>query len=65
MAFALAIRNTSTNVRKLMLTSTLTCVIFSVIIQGGFTQIFISLLKIKTGVVYVYIIILFLLIKGN
>lgn len=53
MAFALAIRNTSTPVRRLMLTSTLSCVVFSVIFQGGLTGLVISLLKIKTGVVHV------------
>ncbi|KAF0990834.1 hypothetical protein HZS_3025, partial [Henneguya salminicola] len=50
MAFALAIRNTASEIRQLMLTATLTTVIISVIVQGGLTLPLIKLLKIKNNI---------------
>lgn len=48
-AFALAIRNTSTNQRSLMLSTTLVIVIVTVILCGGFTTQMLQWLKIRYG----------------
>ncbi|KAF1743457.1 hypothetical protein MXB_5355 [Myxobolus squamalis] len=50
MAFALAIRNTATEVRQVMLTATLSSVLISVLFQGGLTFPLIKLLKIKNNI---------------
>ena len=47
MAFALAMRNTSTQARKLILTTTSTIVILTVILCGGSTSKMIDWLNIK------------------
>jgi sodium/hydrogen exchanger-like protein 6/7 len=47
MAFALAIRNTSTQARKLILTTTSIIVILTVILCGGLTSKMLSWLGIK------------------
>lgn len=52
MAFALAIRNTSSQARKLILTTTSIIVILTVIICGGLTNKLIIWLQIKTGPVF-------------
>lgn len=49
-AFALAVRNTVSLPRQMMLTATLTIVLVSVILIGGITTPVLKLLKIKTGV---------------
>lgn len=46
MSFALAIRNTVSEARQAMLTTTSLIVIFTVIIQGGSTMQLLSLFKI-------------------
>ena len=46
-AFALAIRNTETEVRQLIFTCTLVIVLVTVLINGGFTTLMLQLLKIK------------------
>ncbi|KAK9504910.1 hypothetical protein O3M35_009080 [Rhynocoris fuscipes] len=50
MSFALAIRNTVSEARQAMLTTTSLIVIFTVIIQGGSTMQLLSLFKIPVGV---------------
>ena len=47
MAFALAIRNTSTQARQLILTTTSIIVVITVIFCGGLTSKMVSWLKIK------------------
>jgi NhaP-type Na+/H+ or K+/H+ antiporter len=47
MAFALAIRNTSTQARRLILTTTSCIVIFTVIVCGGMTNQVIKWLQIR------------------
>ncbi len=47
LAFALAIRNTSTKARQLILTTTLVVVIVTVIVFGGLTHKVAQLLKIQ------------------
>lgn len=47
LAFALAIRNTATKPRQLILTTTLVVVIVTVILCGGLTSQMARLLKIK------------------
>ncbi|XP_015762942.1 PREDICTED: sodium/hydrogen exchanger 7-like isoform X1 [Acropora digitifera] len=49
-AFALAMRNTETVPRQMMLTSVLIVVLVTVIINGGATMSVLSLLKIRVGV---------------
>ena len=49
-AFALAVRNTVSIPRQMMLTTTLIIVIVSVIVFGGSTMPVLSCLKIKTGI---------------
>ena len=49
-AFALAVRNTVSIPRQMMLTATLVIVIVSVIVLGGLSTPFLSLLNVKTGV---------------
>lgn len=46
MSFALAIRNTVSDARQTMLTATSLIVIFTVIIQGGAANFFLTWLKI-------------------
>ncbi|CAH1406227.1 unnamed protein product [Nezara viridula] len=50
MSFALAIRNTVSEARQAMLTTTSLIVIFTVIIQGGATMQLLSIFKIPVGV---------------
>ncbi|BES92126.1 Sodium hydrogen exchanger [Nesidiocoris tenuis] len=50
MSFALAIRNTISDARQAMLTTTSLIVIFTVIIQGGSTLQLLSLFRIPTGI---------------
>ncbi|KRG03293.1 sodium/hydrogen exchanger 7 isoform X3 [Drosophila mojavensis] len=50
MSFALAIRNTVSDARQTMLTATSLIVIFTVIIQGGAANFFLTWLKIPVGV---------------
>jgi solute carrier family 9 (sodium/hydrogen exchanger), member 6/7 len=50
MAFALAIRNTSSEARQLILTSTSIIVIVTVVFCGGLTENVIKLFKIKIGI---------------
>ena len=49
-AFALAVRNTVSIPRQMMLTTTLIIVVVSVIVFGGLTLPVLSLLKIETGI---------------
>lgn len=49
-AFALAVRNTVSMPRQMMLTATLTIVLVSVILIGGITMPMLKLLNIKTGI---------------
>lgn len=49
-AFALAVRNTVSMPRQMMLTATLSIVLVSVILLGGMTTPMLKLLQIKTGV---------------